>query len=75
MASIGTVVSKTWDEQEKWVVALVCGISAGFGALIANIVVPHIVESTSEQAIIGGLFAGGAVVIGVVLFSIYKYPR
>lgn len=69
MASLRTAISETWDEQGKLARALVCGVSAGIGGLIGNIVPPHAVESTAIQSILGGLIAGGAVLVGAAIFT------
>jgi hypothetical protein len=75
MVPIRTAISETWEEQSNWPMALLCGLLAGLGAIIANIVLPHVVGSPIEHAIIGGLFAGGAVLIGVTAFSVYKHRQ
>jgi len=69
MKPINTAISETWDERGMWVMALICGVFAGLGALVANIVLPHIVESTLSHAIVGGFFSGAAVLLGVIIFS------
>ncbi|WP_156184083.1 hypothetical protein [Halostagnicola sp. A56] len=71
MASPRTAISETWDEQGKVGMALICGASAGIGGLAANVVVPHFVASTAAQAILGGLIAGGAVLAGVAIFTLF----
>ncbi|WP_157231333.1 hypothetical protein [Halostagnicola larsenii] len=70
MTSLRTAITGTWDEQGRWVMALICGVSAGIGGLTANIVVPHVVESTAIQAVLGGLIAGAAVLVGVTVFTL-----
>lgn len=71
MASLRTAISETWNEQGKLVRALVSGVSAGIGGLTGNIVAQHVVESTTMQSILGGLMAGGAVFVGVAIFTFF----
>ena len=75
MVSLRTEISETWDEQGKLGMALICGVSAGVGGVTANIVVPHAVESTAMQAILGGLIAGAAVLVGVAVFTVLHRMR
>ncbi|SFS56862.1 hypothetical protein [Halostagnicola kamekurae] len=70
MDSLRAAISETWDKQGKVGMTLVCGAFAGIGGLTANSVVPHFVASTAAQAILGGLIAGGAVLVGVAIFTL-----
>lgn len=64
------LVFETWESQSTPVVASLCGVFAVSGALVANIMLPHLVDSYVLHGVLAALSSGFAVIVGFTLFSI-----
>ncbi|OIB56889.1 hypothetical protein [Natrialba sp. SSL1] len=59
-----------WDHPRLLI--LTCGFAAGIGAIVGNLIVPHLVETTALHVVLVGGLTGLAVLLGCTLLAWYE---